>query len=96
MELIKPGTERDSVRPAASPATPTMPGVARTDDTLLNKREAAAYLKVSIRWLETNPDIPKVNLARLASKRAIIRYRKSDLDSYIAGRVVECPTGRGG
>lgn len=95
MELIKPGRERNSHQPAKPPATPTTPALAKADDALLNKQEAAEYLKVSIRWLETNPDIPKVNLARPGSRRAIIRYRKSDLDSYIASRVVECPTGRG-
>jgi hypothetical protein len=44
----------------------------------MNKREAAAYLKVSVRTLD-RLDIPRVRLAN-----SIIRYRKATLDAHLA------------
>lgn len=61
---------------------------ATTDDALLNTQEAARYLRVSVRWLQGNAHIPRVNLALPDAKRATVRYRKRDLDEHVAARVV--------
>ncbi len=53
-------------------------------ERLLRRREAAAFLGVSLRWLENRKDIPVVNLARAASRRAMLRYRRSDLQKFVA------------
>lgn len=53
---------------------------------LLTLRQAAAYLSVSRRWLEDNPDVPFVNLALPGRKRAMRRYRVGDLDSYVVAQ----------
>lgn len=53
-------------------------------ERLFRRSEAAHYLGVSLRWLEGRSDIPAVNLARAASRRAMLRYRRSDLDQFIA------------
>ena len=69
----KPKRERRK-RPAKSP------------DGYMSRVEAAGYLDVSVRFLEGNASIPKVNLAGPGSKRATWRYRKSDLDDWMAAR----------
>lgn len=53
-------------------------------EQLLRRREAARYLATSLRWLEGRSDIPVVNLAGTASRRPMLRYRKRDLDRFIA------------
>ena len=48
----------------------------QTDDRLLTRSEAAAYLSVSTRHLDRQP-IARIRLGRL------VRYRKVDLDAYL-------------
>jgi hypothetical protein len=55
-------------------------------DGYMSRVEAARYLDVSVRFLEGNASIPKVNVARPGSKRATWRYRKSDLDAWMTAR----------
>ena len=62
----------------------TSPVAESNAERLFRRSEAAHYLGVSLRWLEGRSDIPAVNLARAASRRAMIRYRRSDLDQFIA------------
>ena len=52
----------------------------------LKRQEAASYLGVSLRWLEGNPDIPKIDLARPGSSRPMWRYKTSDLDTWLAAK----------
>lgn len=52
---------------------------------MLRLSEAAEYLGVSPRWLEGNPEIPRVNLAT-AGRRPMWRYRLRDLDEHTASR----------
>jgi hypothetical protein len=63
-------------------------------DGYLSRAEAATYLGVSVRRLEGDPSIPKFNVAGPRSKRATWRYRKTDLDSWMAGRKHGGNTGR--
>ena len=74
--------------PASASAPASAPAPESGGDALITRKEAADYLRVSVRWLEGCPDIPRVDLARPSAKRATIRYRKSDLDAYIASRMV--------
>ena len=53
---------------------------------LLTLKEAAAYLGVSTRWLESNREIVPVNIARPGAVRRMLRYRVSDLDAFAASR----------
>ena len=50
------------------------------DDGLLNSKEAARYLKMSVSWLYAS----LVPFVKLGSAR---RYRIVDLDAYVAARV---------
>lgn len=68
-----------------APRKPLPPGQLLTTD------EAAAYLSVSRRWLEQNPDIPRIDLARSGMKRSMPRYRVKDLDGYAARRLDRAP-----
>lgn len=63
--------------------------IARDGDRLFTRKEAADYLRVSVRWLEGCAEIPRVNLGRPGAKRATIRYRRTDLDTHIARCVVD-------
>jgi hypothetical protein len=58
----------------------------RPADGYLSRADAAQYLGVSLRWLEASATIPKHNLGRPGGKKAMWRYRKSDLDRWIASR----------
>lgn len=69
----------DNVDPGEFPDNPP-PGSLKTP------REAAAYLGVSIRWLQGNPTIPFVDLALPGRRRRMIRYRVEDLDDYASSR----------
>jgi len=64
----------------------TLSGNGDNGDRLLRRREAAAFLGVSLRWLENRHEIPVVNLAKAPSRRAMPRYRESDLRAFIAAR----------
>ena len=56
---------------------------------LMTLREAAAYLKVSQRWLEAQRDVPRVDLAKPDSKKAMPRYSRAGLDEFMARRTAE-------
>jgi excisionase family DNA binding protein len=59
------------------------------DGRLLTLREAAAYLGVSTRWLQSATAaglIKRVSLALPGRTRGPVRYRKSDLDAFIESR----------
>ncbi len=70
------------------------PRIEDNGDRLFNRREAAALLGVSLRWLESRKDIPAVNLASAVSRRAMPRYRESDLRAFIATRAAHSAVGR--
>jgi hypothetical protein len=55
-------------------------------DGYLTRNEAAAYLGVSIRRLEGDSSVPKFNVAAPGAKRATWRYRRLDLDEWMAAR----------
>lgn len=63
------------------PFSPSLNG-----DRLLTRKEAAAYLRTSVRWLEGQRAIPALNIAAPNSRRAMIRYRQSDLDRHFESR----------
>lgn len=48
--------------------------------------EAAGYLKVTTTWLRANKDVPAVVMGHKT-----IRYRRVDLDRYMAERVYQEP-----
>jgi excisionase family DNA binding protein len=49
-------------------------------DRYLSKREAAAYLGVSVRTLETQRDVPRFRFGRNGTK---ILFKKSELDQWM-------------
>jgi excisionase family DNA binding protein len=56
-------------------------------DGLLTPRQAADYLSISIRSLQTRTaagEIPAVRMRRPGTTRGPLRYRRSDLDAYVA------------
>jgi hypothetical protein len=55
---------------------------------LLTSRQAAAYLAISLRALQSRADIPRVNIAPPGSERAMWRYCRADLDQLIAMRTI--------
>ena len=50
--------------------------------------EAAAYLRISPRALQDRADIPRCDIAAPGASRPMWRYRKLDLDRFLALRVV--------
>jgi hypothetical protein len=64
-------------------------------DRLLSRREAAEYLHTSVRWLESQRTIPTVNIAAPNSRRAMVRYRRADLDRFLDSRMVLGPSAGG-
>jgi hypothetical protein len=50
--------------------------------------EAATYLRMSPRALQDRADIPRCNIAAPGADRPMWRYRKIDLDAFLATRVV--------
>jgi hypothetical protein len=67
---------------------------AKSPDGYLSRAEAAAYLGVSLRRLEGDSSVPKFNVARLGAKRATWRYRRADLDEWMAVRKHNRNSGR--
>ncbi len=67
--------------------SPERKTVARHSRGLLTLREAADYLRVSRRWLESQRSIPRVDLAPPTSQRRMWRYRQGDLDTIVATRL---------
>jgi hypothetical protein len=63
------------------PSEPTRP-------EYLTAAEAAAYIRVSLRWLQSTRAVPRVNLAAPGAYRAMWRYKRVDLDDYMARHAV--------
>ncbi len=55
---------------------------------VLTPREAAAYLRMSERGLQDRADIPRVDIAAPGTERAMWRYRRADLETFIAKRLL--------
>jgi hypothetical protein len=55
---------------------------------LLTLKQAADYLALSPRSLQDRADVPRVDIRDPASDRACWRYRREDLDTFAARRVV--------
>lgn len=57
---------------------------------VLTTAEAASYLRVSVRALQDRADIPRVDIAAPGSRKAQWRYRRPDLERFVAERAIEC------
>jgi excisionase family DNA binding protein len=71
---------------------PQYDGSDRRDDGLYTFREAACYLRVSERKVQAEVAagrIRKVSFARPGAKKGPVRFRRCDLDAYVAACVVE-------
>lgn len=55
---------------------------------LLRPKEAAAFLAISLRALQSRADIPRVDMSPPGSERAMWRYRRADLEQLIAMRTI--------
>lgn len=69
------------------PARPPSPDAAAPRAPLLTPREAAAYLRLSYRTLDTDRCTRKLNIPFVKFGRAV-RYRQADLDRFIESRMV--------
>jgi hypothetical protein len=58
----------------------SLPDEGNGSDAFFTPREAAAYLRVSLRHLQGRTDIPVSNIAPATSRRRMMRYRRSELD----------------
>lgn len=56
------------------------------DRALLTRKDAAEYLSLSLRRLEGDPSIPKINVAPPGSHRPSWRYEPTALDKWVAER----------
>jgi hypothetical protein len=59
------------------------------DRALLTRSEASEYLALSLRRLEGDPTIPKINVARPGSRRPSWRYEPPALNEWVAKHRVE-------
>jgi len=55
-------------------------------DALLTIKQAAALLSMSVRTLQARRDIARLDVRPPGSKRPMIRYRRDDINAYIASR----------
>jgi len=53
-------------------------------DSLLVSKDAAKFLAISLRLLQSRADIPRVNVSPPGSERPMWRYRRGDLIEFIA------------
>ena len=72
----------------ASQPAPTLP-FSPTPDRLLNSREVAEWLSVSLDWVQAhatrrNPRIPAVHLGTGNNGRQMLRFRRADVEKFIA------------
>jgi excisionase family DNA binding protein len=77
MKIADPPSGRNA--PAGHDAPPT--------EGLLTSQEACRYLRVSLRWLQSATAAGHVRCVRLAhpgTQRGPVRYRRDDLDAYVA------------
>ena len=63
-----------------------------SSERLLNSREVAEWLGVSIDWVQAhatrrNPRIPAVRLGTGPNGRQMLRFRRADLERFIADHV---------
>jgi hypothetical protein len=54
---------------------------------LMSVRDAARYIGMSRRWLESCPDLKPIDLAKPGARRRVPRWSKRKLDEYIASRL---------
>jgi excisionase family DNA binding protein len=76
MIIAEPHSGRNTSGPDASPT-----------HGLFTSHEAARYLSVSLRWLQSATAAGRVRCVRLTrpgASRGPVRYRKDDLDAYVA------------
>lgn len=66
-----------------------MTGAQEVPAAAMPLRSAAHYLGVSPRWLEAASHIPRCDVRRPGAKRPAWRWRRVDLDAFLASRVVE-------
>lgn len=52
----------------------------------VSRKEAARLVGVSVRWLESQATIPKINLASPGARRATWRYSRHDLIAFMESR----------
>jgi hypothetical protein len=78
-EQIEHAILRIAHRAAAAPAPPL---------EVFTLAEAAEYLRISPRALQDRADIVRVDVSAPGADRAMWRYRKADLDRFLASRVV--------
>ena len=79
-----------------SPALPLLGPQERHDERLYTAPEAAKYLSISLRSLQTRTaagEIPVVRMVRPGATRGPVRFRRADLDAY-AARCVSQPVDR--
>ena len=53
-------------------------------EEILSSEEAAAYLRITVASLYRRKQIPRMKMGRL------LRYRRADLDQYLASCLSEC------
>jgi predicted DNA-binding transcriptional regulator AlpA len=80
--------QKDQMSANSQPVTPALP-FPRTSERLLNSREVAEWLGVSIDWVQShatrrNPRIPAVCLGTGSNGRQMLRFRRPDIESFIA------------
>lgn len=52
----------------------------------VSRKDAARLVGVSVRWLESQSAIPKINLAAPGARRATWRYSRRDLIAFMESR----------
>ena len=61
----------------------------RKNPDLLNDAEAAAYIGMSESWLRNGRSQQRPNMPRYLKTSNRVRYRRADLDRWLASQVVE-------
>jgi predicted DNA-binding transcriptional regulator AlpA len=80
--------QKDHMSANSQPVTTALP-FPRTSERLLNSREVAEWLGVSIDWVQAhatrrNPRIPAVCLGTGRNGRQMLRFRRPDIESFIS------------
>jgi len=64
-----------------------------TDHPILTAKEAAKYLRVSEAWVRdhvTGRRLPALPVIRMGNRRGVLRFRRADLDSFLALHTRNC------
>lgn len=61
----------------------------RSNPELLSDPEAAAYIGMSVSWLRNGRSQQRPNMPRYLKTSNRVRYRREDLDRWLASQVVE-------